>query len=600
MEKLTRLDYYENICSLLIQSNLVDPSMIPNKTFYSNKIDYLNGLVRVIISKYDIIKNMSDSDIGKYRLKNNINKDNIMNFLDNEFDMSVHSIFYNNLSDDAEKQTLFRRILSVLSTDKPYTVTEIMKDNSYYFEDFSNQKVSALMLILKRKKLVEDMQVNKRTLFVKSKKLDYIFKIMKDNYVALSSDIEQFIELSKRKTSRLDENIIENNIKSNKQSLIEYIQSLISIETDIISLKKRYSILQKDLFENILKNFEEYSEIEDVVVNSKKELLNNIKELERKIQDKPELTFSIILERPKKPSKPHFNVIEPELPIYLKSNIFNKKKIELENEKLRLNYELELKEYQSKLEEYKEKQKKYERDIIKYKEEVLLCEERELKLNKEKYEDDLKKYNTEKEKILIELEKEREKLDCLDKNYVEEKEKVFIKNDKYNELKSIIYEMDYIKTIIEKNIELENKLYSKGVIYIKYREYVSLTRFYDYLLSGRCDSLDGAMGAYNLYEQEIRSDVIISKLDKIELSLEDIKNNQVHIYNELVKINNSLDLINGQLLVNNILQAVQIEQLDKIIDNTDKIAYNTQVTAYYAEKMARYQKNMLLLTLFNK
>ena len=174
------------------------------------------------------------------------------------------------------------------------------------------------------------------------------------------------------------------------------------------------------------------------------------------------------------------------------------------------------------------------------------------------------------------------------------------KNLKYNEVQAIIYEMNYITSIIEKNIKLKNDLYSKGIIYIKYRDYVSLARFCDYLLSGRCSELEGADGAYNIYEQEIRTDNIIDKLDRIELSLEEIKDNQIHIYNELVKINHSLDLINGQLFVTNILHAVQIEQLDKVIQSTNQIAYNTKVIAYYAEKTANYQKNLLLLTLFNK
>ena len=139
-------------------------------------------------------------------------------------------------------------------------------------------------------------------------------------------------------------------------------------------------------------------------------------------------------------------------------------------------------------------------------------------------------------------------------------------------------------------------MYSYGIIYGKYRNFVAITSFYDYLMSSRCSTLEGSDGAYNLFEQETRSNLIVERLDKIITSLDEIKSMQYCIYNQMTNINKSLDLINDQLLVNNLLETVQISQLNDIINNTESIAYNTSVTAYYSKKIANYTKALTILT----
>ena len=60
--------------------------------------------------------------------------------------------------------------------------------------------------------------------------------------------------------------------------------------------------------------------------------------------------------------------------------------------------------------------------------------------------------------------------------------------------------------------------------------------FFEYLSAGRCDALEGTYGAYNLYESECRANLIISQLNQIFESLEQIKKNQFTVYNELQAI----------------------------------------------------------------
>ena len=52
----------------------------------------------------------------------------------------------------------------------------------------------------------------------------------------------------------------------------------------------------------------------------------------------------------------------------------------------------------------------------------------------------------------------------------------------------------------ESTIELLNNYYDKNIIYPKYRDLVALCMIYEYLVSGRCLTLEGRNGAYNKYD----------------------------------------------------------------------------------------------------
>ena len=80
-------------------------------------------------------------------------------------------------------------------------------------------------------------------------------------------------------------------------------------------------------------------------------------------------------------------------------------------------------------------------------------------------------------------------------------------------------------------------LYSKNVIYAKYRNLVTIATLFEYIDSGRCFELEGPNGAYNLYEGELRSDIIISSLSSIISNLEAIMNNQYTLYQSIESAN---------------------------------------------------------------
>ena len=143
-----------------------------------------------------------------------------------------------------------------------------------------------------------------------------------------------------------------------------------------------------------------------------------------------------------------------------------------------------------------------------------------------------------------------------------------------------------IKTAEETLKELfkcRNELYSYNIVFDKYRNIVALSTFYEYLMAGRCETLDGVNGAYNIYENEIRLNTIITKLDEI-------KENQFIIYNKLRDIDNSLSALNNtmQKAVSSLDTISKNTSdmnvyLDNISKNTAVIAHNSAVTAYYSK-----------------
>lgn len=87
--------------------------------------------------------------------------------------------------------------------------------------------------------------------------------------------------------------------------------------------------------------------------------------------------------------------------------------------------------------------------------------------------------------------------------------------------------------LLEKKSQAEEylkKIYSADIIYPKYRNFVAVVTIYEYFVSGRCASLTGYEGAYNLYESELRQKIIIDSLNNVMQSLEQIKQNQYMLY----------------------------------------------------------------------
>ena len=124
------------------------------------------------------------------------------------------------------------------------------------------------------------------------------------------------------------------------------------------------------------------------------------------------------------------------------------------------------------------------------------------------------------------------------------------------------------------------KVYGLDVIYKKYRDLVAVTTIQEYFESGRCSSLYGYTGAYNIYENEVRQNTIISRLDDILISLDQIKQGQYALFlaiqegNRLTQemLSNSYDTLNAakESAANNKIAA----------ENSKMTAQNTEILLY--------------------
>lgn len=137
--------------------------------------------------------------------------------------------------------------------------------------------------------------------------------------------------------------------------------------------------------------------------------------------------------------------------------------------------------------------------------------------------------------------------------------------------------------INEKIIDTEkvlNAYYSKGIVFEKYRSLVPICMFYEYLCSGRCDSLEGHEGAYNIYESELRMNVIIGKLDEIIDRLDKIEQNQYVIAQAISKTNEHLGRIENSI-------GNCINRLERLENSVELNTYYSEITAINTSYIAR-------------
>ena len=114
------------------------------------------------------------------------------------------------------------------------------------------------------------------------------------------------------------------------------------------------------------------------------------------------------------------------------------------------------------------------------------------------------------------------------------------------------FKNDGLSYLEGKKTEMQTVLseyYASGCIFPKYRNLPALTSIYEYLTSGRCDGLTGPNGAYNLYETELRQNTVIAQLNTIIENLEQIRNNQYTLYQEMTRITANTSRISSELSV---------------------------------------------------
>lgn len=127
-----------------------------------------------------------------------------------------------------------------------------------------------------------------------------------------------------------------------------------------------------------------------------------------------------------------------------------------------------------------------------------------------------------------------------------------------------------------------NELYALNIIYPDYRTLPCVATLLGYLQSERCYELTGPGGAYNLYESEMRANMIITKLDNIENKLDTVAHNQRHLIEAVGQTNQRLNKISSQLSTSISFQREIAANTAAIAENTEAIAHNTRAIAAHS------------------
>lgn len=128
----------------------------------------------------------------------------------------------------------------------------------------------------------------------------------------------------------------------------------------------------------------------------------------------------------------------------------------------------------------------------------------------------------------------------------EKNEKRYYQN--HTEWQKLREEIDKkLETPHQQSLDIREKLYARNVMYPKYQNLPALTSIYEYFITGRCEELTGPHGAYNMYEDEMRKDTVISQLSTVIANLEQIKQNQYMLYQQVKTIQKTASVIGNEL-----------------------------------------------------
>ena len=380
-------------------------------------------------------------------------------------------------------------------------------------------------------------------------------------------------ELCEKLSSTNTESVVSadvNEIKSNSIKLKEYLHNIIKIEMCIHSLSKRLEALY---IQNIETNRQTEYERNSYILKRNEPIEKARKKYENCLEEYTKA-------KNRKPSKVSIQMpIEPTPPILEKAGLFNKKKVEEKNALLTAEYEKALREY---------------------KQQVLLCEQEKTRKEEQKVKD-IEASVAYAYKKMEEAKTELENAQNAKKAGIPE----YIMAPLTYSKSMIEKEIEEAEEFLKKMIECRSDLYSYNVVFPKYQNGIAITTFYEYLMAGRCDILEGANGAYNIYENEIRANLVISQLSQIIASLEQVKANQYMLYSELNSINQNMETLNNTMsnalkMLNSISQNTEkmSDSLDSISQNTEIIAHNTAVSAYYSKMNAELTNSLGYLMAF--
>lgn len=167
----------------------------------------------------------------------------------------------------------------------------------------------------------------------------------------------------------------------------------------------------------------------------------------------------------------------------------------------------------------------------------------------------------------------------------------------------ILKQIEYMESVHKQTCDVLQSAYDKNIIFPKYRNLPMVCSIYEYITSGRCETLEGHEGAYNILEMEVRMDRIILRLDLVIEKLSAIQSSQYMLYSAIKESQNMLaELTSETKRLSKSTQALgrTMEQGYREINGTlNKIAVSSAITSYAAQqsqKELHYMNRMNYLT----
>ena len=154
-----------------------------------------------------------------------------------------------------------------------------------------------------------------------------------------------------------------------------------------------------------------------------------------------------------------------------------------------------------------------------------------------------------------------------------------------------------ITNIINETQSTLDALYSLDIIFGKYRYFVAVASLCEYLQSGRCSTLEGHEGAYNIYENELRQNIIIGQLSTVIKELQQIRNAQYMLYEAINESNRIQQNVLSELnsINHNVTTSSQmgINNMNDLRMSIDSSAKSSAMTAYFAKESANNSRMLV-------
>ena len=164
------------------------------------------------------------------------------------------------------------------------------------------------------------------------------------------------------------------------------------------------------------------------------------------------------------------------------------------------------------------------------------------------------------------------------KNVIIEKnnQKIYARNAA--KIQKLTIELDAAVKNLSDTCNIRNRFYNQNIIHPKYRNLVAVCSLYEYFETGRCNTLTGHEGAYNIYEKEIRLNRIIMQLDEVIENLNKIRSTQYELFQAINTCNRNISNLDGHL------KAFTVST-NRIAENSAITAYNSRIAAENTTEM---------------